>query len=157
MCQAGTYSLHNASSCTLCEPGKYQSQYCQSFCDECGIDMFQPNSGKSGCINCSTYYGNGFHQSQTGAIDCYPMCSDGQYLPGNYQMGHAECSKCPPGSYCTDPAISPCPKGTFSSANSQSTCMYKKTRIILYSWLFFAFRSSFTSFPLRKLDIYLLV
>lgn len=150
-CQAGTYSLHNASSCTLCEPGKYQSGYGKSYCDECGIDMFQPNSGKSGCIYCSTNYGNAFHQPQTGAIDCYPVCSDGQYLPDNYQTGYAECSKCPPGSYCTDSAMSPCPNGTFSSADSQSTCMYKKTRIILYSWLFFAFRSSFASFSPPKI------
>jgi hypothetical protein len=87
-CQAGTYtaSATDASICSVCLPGQYQSLAGQSSCELCARGSAQPNSGRTACQLCPTRT----YQSLLGQPSClscvegYTVSSDRSACRGTY-------------------------------------------------------------------------
>eukprot|EP00928_Gymnodinium_smaydae_P023286 TRINITY_DN19275_c3_g1_i1.p1 TRINITY_DN19275_c3_g1~~TRINITY_DN19275_c3_g1_i1.p1 ORF type:complete len:1514 (+),score=206.78 TRINITY_DN19275_c3_g1_i1:83-4624(+) len=85
ICSSGKFSLANASTCTVCEAGKYASNSGSSECLTCPRGHGCP-PGASDPVPCNP----GFYQSMNGSAEC-ARCARGTYQT---RLGSSECESC---------------------------------------------------------------
>jgi hypothetical protein len=98
-----------------CIAGWYRSS---GTCQSCTSGQYQPNSGRSVCINC----GSGQYNSDTAATTCH-SCSSGKYQPNS---GHSACISCDSGHYNSNTAATSChscQSGQYQPNSGHSVCI----------------------------------
>lgn len=85
ICSSGQYSLADASTCTVCEAGKYASSSGSSECLTCPSGHGCP-PGTTDPVPCNP----GFYQSMNGSAEC-ARCAKGTYQT---RSGSIECESC---------------------------------------------------------------
>jgi hypothetical protein len=90
-CYAGKYSGVGATTCTNCNPGKYQNDDRSSACMDCPVGKAAYGTMSTSCKPCSS----GTYTDEEGKRSC-TKC-----LPGMYQdeEGTSSCISCPTGRY----------------------------------------------------------
>ena len=111
-CQAGSFSLSFADSCSLCGPSTYSAQ-AAAFCPQCQAGTYSSASNASACALCApgTY-------SLAGSLAC-SACGKGMYNTAAGASSPNLCSACPPGTYgafVSATACALCPPGTASNS-----------------------------------------
>lgn len=101
-CNAGTYSLRNASACTLCAAGYYSSSKGVSTCKYCDAGTYTSSSNSTQCIACNSNICNaGQYLGDCGgatAEQCLAIpCAEGTYNAG--PAGCLTCAYCDIGKY----------------------------------------------------------
>lgn len=127
-CMAGTYQSSQeagASTCTKCEPGKFQTAGGQSNCDLCREGTFQPYSGahfEGWCTPCDQgTYSSGLGVS---SIESCKSCGAGLY---SGLSGLTACHLCKAGMYSPNPRASmcfSCMSGMYSNQTGSSACLH---------------------------------
>ena len=82
----GTYSRYSSSSCTACEPGKYNDEEGASSCTKCAAGKLSNSSGATACEKCSP----GRYQSFTGNTKC-EKASAGHYVSDSGSSTYQTC------------------------------------------------------------------
>ncbi len=117
-CAVGKYSLRGQRTCTLCEPGQYQTNTTSTSCDACAAGTFASGLSSIECENC----GVGKYNPGTGQGGCL-LCPPGQYQPNE---GSSFCSSCMAGSFQSqlgNTSCEVCPAGSFTSGFGFGTCL----------------------------------
>ena len=90
-CEAGSYSTGNASACTGCPEGTYQSNGGASSCEACLPGHYCLEQSRSP-LSCPP----GTFTASYGRSNCFE-CTAGSFQSAS---GAMSCEVCPPGSYC---------------------------------------------------------
>ena len=150
-CPSG-WAQETASSCAMCQPGRYTGQSGWTECEECERGYFQGAAESSACIQCEV----GKVSSAKGSIQCQNCtrgkfsqnissvlacedCAAGKFQAEDVAPSHS-CSTCPAGWGFVSPeaGCSPCEEGKSQSAsnipNAQcSFCLAGKYFVNVYS------------------------
>ena len=89
-CKPGTYSADGLETCRTCRLGRFQENYAQSSCEDCGQGMTTLFRGATSREDCVPRCGPGT-TSDTGLEPCFP-CPLGYFQHGR---GTDHCFKCP--------------------------------------------------------------
>jgi hypothetical protein len=129
-CPAGSFSLGNAVTCTLCPVGTYQSEPGKSSCLDCPTGNFCPSQG----MNFPTLCSPGYFQNVISATECLP-CPAGRFCLAGCNVSSGS-GLCPAGSFSTsgsgtNSSCNTCPQG-FRSSHDLSSCILSQVTSVTF-------------------------
>ena len=100
-CPVGSYSTAQATSCVLCEAGRYSATAARGGqCLDCPPGAFSAGLGATECLHCAAGSVTNSSQAASHCVAC---------LPGFFAAGSTTaCAACSPGSFSNTSAASAC-------------------------------------------------
>ena len=111
-CPAGTFNSHAAAiNCTACPPGTFSASSGGSNCSSCTPGTFAASMGSSACTACSA----GTYTPTSSTTTCYTCPADVPYSNAEKTNCSAPPPPCPPGFYLASSLVFPANIPTISS------------------------------------------
>ncbi|XP_063686070.1 proprotein convertase subtilisin/kexin type 5-like [Bolinopsis microptera] len=108
-CDAGSFALLGADSCTKCSKGYYSNISGAASCSICPVKTYGAEEGMTACLPCD---GN----DAEGMTECKIVCPAGQIVKDG------KCEACAAGQYETEGQCLPCAAGSFSDQAGSVSC-----------------------------------